>query len=181
MSGSVGRVVGLQRSGGGVPKLPVEAALVGPAGLEGDRQRNLRFHGGPDRALCLYAQERLDALTAEGHAAAPGALGENVTIAGLPWDDVRPGARLRIGVVDIEVTAYAAPCRNIAHVFTDGAFARVGQKTNPGWSRVYVQVMGHGRIAVGDPVALVRAAGLAKMGRPAHCESLPSVPVQLHE
>jgi MOSC domain-containing protein YiiM len=159
MSDRVGRVVGLQRSGGGVPKLPVEAALVGPGGLEGDRQRNRQFHGGPDRALCLYAQERLDALAAEGHPVSPGALGENVTIAGLPWSEVRPGTRLRIGAVDVEVTSYASPCKNIAYAFMDGEVTRVGQKLNPGWSRVYVRVAGEGRIAVGDPVVFAQATG----------------------
>ena len=91
-----GWVTGLQRSGGGVPKLPVERALVRTGGMEGDRQRDRRYHGGPARALCLYSQERLDTLAAEGHPVGPGILGENVTIAGLPWEQVRPGTRLRL-------------------------------------------------------------------------------------
>jgi MOSC domain-containing protein YiiM len=149
-----GRVTGLQRSAGGVPKLPVDRAMVGAAGMEGDKQRDRRFHGGPDRALCLYSQERLDALVAEGHPVRPGVLGENVTIFGLPWDEVRPGVRLRIGAVDAVVTAFASPCKKIAGGFLDGEITRVGQKVNPGWSRVYVRVLSEGPIAVGDPVVL---------------------------
>jgi MOSC domain-containing protein YiiM len=137
-----------------VPKLPVDRAMVRATGMEGDRQRDRRFHGGPDRALCLYSQERLDALVMEGHPVRPGVLGENVTIFGLPWEEVRPGARLRIGAVDVEVTAFASPCRNIAGGFFDGEFKRVGQKVNPGWSRVYVRVLSEGPIAVGDAVVL---------------------------
>ncbi len=49
-----GRIVQLNTSPGGVPKLPVPEAEVTPSGMAGDRQRNLRFHGGPRRALCLY-------------------------------------------------------------------------------------------------------------------------------
>src|SRR5437764_13304631 len=103
MTSLMGKIVGLQRSRGGVPKLPVSGGVVGvgPAGMEGDRQRDRRFHGGPDRALCLYSREHLDLLAAEGHAVAPGILGENVTIAGLAWDAVRPGARLRLGSVEV--------------------------------------------------------------------------------
>jgi MOSC domain-containing protein YiiM len=153
-----GQVTGLQRSAGGVPKLPVERAIVRATGMEGDRQRDRRFHGGPDRALCLYSQDLLDALLAEGHPVSPGALGENVTIFGLPWDEVRPGARLRIGEVEVEVTAFTAPCRKIAGGFVDGGFTRVGQKVNPGWSRVYVRVLSEGVIAVGDTVVLTRTA-----------------------
>ena len=149
-----GRVTGLQRSAGGVPKLPVERALVGASGMEGDRQRDRRFHGGPDRALCLYSQERIDALVGEGHAVRPGVLGENVTIFGLPWEAVRPGVRLRIGAVEAEVTAFASPCQKIAGGFLDGEFTRIAQRVNPGWSRVYVRVLSEGAIAVGDPVEL---------------------------
>ena len=149
-----GRVTGLQRSAGGVPKLPVEGAMVRAMGMEGDKQRDRRFHGGPDRALCLYSQERIDALAGEGHPVRPGALGENVTIVGLPWEEVRPGVRLRIGAVEAEVTAFASPCQKIAGGFRDGEFTRIGQKVNPGWSRVYVRVLSEGAIAVGDPVVL---------------------------
>ena len=155
MTTFAGWVTGLHRSGGGVPKLPVERAMVLSGGMEGDRQRDRRYHGGPERALCLYAQERLDALAAEGHPVGPGVLGENVTIAGLPWERVRPGTRLRLGGVDTEVTGYSAPCSKIAHAFAEGTFTRIGEKANPGWSRVYVRVLGEGEIAVGDPVILV--------------------------
>jgi MOSC domain-containing protein YiiM len=149
-----GRVTGLQRSSGGVPKLPVARATVDANGMEGDRQRNRKYHGGPERALCLYSQERLDALAADGHPVGPGVLGENVTIAGLPWERVQPGVRLRLGEVEAEVTAFAVPCRNIAYGFADERFARVGERVNPGWSRVYARVVGTGAIAVGDPVIL---------------------------
>jgi MOSC domain-containing protein YiiM len=149
-----GRVSSLQRSPGGVPKLPVARATVRANGMDGDQQRNRKFHGGPERALCLYAQERLDALAAEGHPVGPGVLGENVTIEGLPWERVQPGTRLRLGGVEVEVTGYAAPCRNIAHGFADGAFTRVGERVNRGWSRVYASVLAEGEIAVGDPVTL---------------------------
>ena len=122
--------------------------------MEGDRQRNRRFHGGPDRALCLYSQELIDALGAEGHPIVRGAVGENVTIAGLPWDRVRPGARLTLGEVDVEVTSYTAPCENIEGAFLDGRFVRISQRVHPGWSRVYVRVLRGGSLRVGDAVRL---------------------------
>ena len=101
MTTTDGRVTGLQRSAGGVPKLPVERAMVSVGGMEGDRQANRKYHGGPDRALCLYSQELLDALAAEGHPLERGTLGENVTVAGLRWEQVRPGVRLRLGEVEV--------------------------------------------------------------------------------
>jgi MOSC domain-containing protein YiiM len=108
------------------------------------------------RALCLYAQERIDGLRAEGHPIGPGAVGENVTIEGLDWDAVVPGVRLRIGAAEVEVTSYTVPCKSIAGAFRDGAFTRIGQKVHPGWSRVYVRVLREGAVAVGDSVSWVR-------------------------
>ena len=93
-SGS-GRVVGLHVSDGGVPKHAVARAVVRPGGIEGDRQRDLRYHGGPERAVSLFSREVMDRLRAEGHPIAPGTTGENVLLAGLDWRHVQPGARLR--------------------------------------------------------------------------------------
>lgn len=151
-----GRIVSLNRSDGGVPKLPVERALVGPNGMEGDRQRNLEFHGGPLRALCLFSLERIEALRAEGHPIEAGTTGENVTISGLDWERVVPGVRLGLGDgTEVEVTSYTVPCRNIRHSFTDGRFTRISQKLHPGYSRVYAKVLRGGELALGDPVRLV--------------------------
>jgi MOSC domain-containing protein YiiM len=150
-----GVVISVNLSPGGVPKLPVPSARLSPAGLDGDRQRNLEFHGGPDRALCLYSMERIEALQREGHPIAPGTIGENLTIQGLDWDLVVPGTALRIGDVTMEVTAYASPCASIRPSFADGNSNRVSQKKHPGWSRVYARVTGAGEIRVGDGVTAV--------------------------
>ncbi|MBI5672635.1 MAG: methyltransferase domain-containing protein [Nitrospirae bacterium] len=94
-------------SDGGVPKLPVLEATVSDKGVDGDRQRNLKFHGGPDRAVCLYSLELIMRLQDEGHPIDPGSSGENLTVSGLDWDQVRPGVRLTIGPeVQLEVTSY---------------------------------------------------------------------------
>src|SRR4051812_11937577 len=113
------RIVSINRSNGGVPKVPVDRASVSVNGLEGDRQRDRRFHGGPERALCLYSVELIDQLAAEGHPIVPGAIGENVTISGLDWAFVRPGARLLLGEVEVEITSFAVPCKSIRNAFID--------------------------------------------------------------
>lgn len=150
-----GRVVGLQRSGGGVPKLPVDNVRVHLPGMEGDWQRDRRYHGGPDRALCLYSMELIEALVREGHPIAPGTVGENVTIAGIDWREMLPGVRLTIGAVVVEITDFAAPCRTIRESFAGERFKRISEKLYPGWSRVYTRILREGAIVVGDPVRLV--------------------------
>jgi MOSC domain-containing protein YiiM len=148
-----GRIVQLNVSPGGLPKRPVPRARVTSLGLEGDGHRSAELHGGPERALCLYPLERIQALRAEGHPVTPGALGENLTVSGIDWDAVGPGARFRVGAaVVIEVTRFTSPCINIRPAFRDGEYARVSQKRHPGWSRVYARVLTPGEIEPGDPV-----------------------------
>lgn len=149
------RIVSVNVSNGGVPKLAVAAAAVTVNGLVGDRQRDLRYHGGPDRAVCLYSLEQIAALNGEGHSIAPGTLGENLTISGLDWPALAPGAVLDIGAeCTLESTAYAAPCKTIARSFSDGISTRIAQKVHPGWSRLYARVLRPGTVRPGDVVTL---------------------------
>jgi MOSC domain-containing protein YiiM len=154
---SPGRLESINVSQGGVPKHPAPEATVGTDGVEGDRQRDLRLHGGPDRAVSVFSAEHIAALRAEGHPIAPGTIGENLTVSGIDWSRVVPGACLDIGEVRLEITSYAAPCANIAGSFAGGNIARVAQKTSPGWSRVYTRVLAPGHVRVGDEVVLTSA------------------------
>ncbi|HKQ66748.1 MAG TPA: MOSC domain-containing protein [Methylomirabilota bacterium] len=150
------RIVQVSVSRGGIPKRAVAAARVKVDGVEGDTHRNLELHGGPERAVCLFAMEAIVALQAEGHTIAPGAIGENVTVEGLDWSNVTPGTHLLVGqTVLLQVTRYTSPCRTIGPVFSDGQFIRVSQKHRPGWSRVYARVLVEGVIRPNDPVRLV--------------------------
>ncbi|MDZ7727581.1 MAG: MOSC domain-containing protein [Dehalococcoidia bacterium] len=146
-------------SPGGVPKTAVPSARISTGGVEGDRQRDTRNHGGPERAVCLLAGERIDALQAEGHPIGPGTTGENITTRGIEWAKVQPGTRLQLGdEVVLEVTRYTSPCKNIAGSFADGDFNRMNAKLHPGESRVYARVLDEGAVRPGDAVRLVTDA-----------------------
>jgi MOSC domain-containing protein YiiM len=147
------RVHQISISDGGVPKLPVPEARITVDGVAGDRQRNGEIHGGRDQAVCLYSLEVIEALRAEGHAIKPGSSGENLTIAGLEWDRLKPGGRLRVGdAVCLEIASYTAPCKQNARWFTNGDFSRISQKLHPGWSRLYARVLSEGTVRPGDSV-----------------------------
>ena len=157
-----GRIVQINVSPGGVPKRPVPWARVTRGGLEGDGHRNTQ-HGGPDRALCLFSIEQIEALQAEGHPVEPGVLGENLTLAGLDWAGVQPDDFYRLGEeVLVQITRFTNPCFNVRAAFLDGAYSRVSQKQHPGWSRVYARVLVPGEIAAGDPVARLTPAEVAR-------------------
>jgi len=151
-----GRIAQISVSLGGVPKRAVEAAEVTARGVAGDAQRNLQHHGGPDRAVCLFALETIHALRAEGHPIEPGHIGENLTLEGIDWAAVTPGVRLLLGEdVLLEITRYTSPCTNIRASFTGGDYARVSQSRHPGASRVYARVVRTGTVRRGDPVRLL--------------------------
>lgn len=141
-------------SQGGVPKRAVAQARIGFAGVEGDRQRDLRYHGGPDRAVCLFAMERIEALQAQGHPVFPGALGENLSVRGLDWSSMVPGLRLRVGDAELELTKPANPCKNLTPYFLGGDFTLVSAKLHPGWSRFYGRVLREGVVTAGASVEI---------------------------
>ncbi|MGF1570351.1 MAG: MOSC domain-containing protein [Nodosilinea sp.] len=151
-----GRIESINVSQGGVPKRPVAQAQVSSTGLAGDRQNNLEYHGGPDRAVCLWSLDVIHTLQQEGHSIAPGSAGENLTLSGLDWATLIPGTQLELGpALRVEITDYAAPCRQNMHWFADRRFSRISQKHYPGSSRLYGRVLAAGTIQVGDRAAVV--------------------------
>ena len=105
-----GLIQQLSISKGGVPKAPILAGEVGPLGIIGDVQQNLKYHGGPRQALLWITAEGLDELKEAGFPVYPGALGENVTTAGIDRRTVRVGQHWRMGNVEVEVTKMREPC-----------------------------------------------------------------------
>lgn len=151
----IGVLASINISSGGVPKGRVAGAQVARSGLVNDAQNDIIHHGGPERAVCVYSLERIRALQAEGHPIDVGTAGENVTVEGIDWDRVVPGARLRLGQeVILEVASFTKPCKTIRESFIDGKFVRISQKLYPGWSRVYTRVLSEGEIRSGDSVQL---------------------------
>jgi MOSC domain-containing protein YiiM len=150
-----GRIFQLNTSSGGVPKLALREAEVTELGLTGDDHKFPDIHGGPARAVCLFSLERILELQSEGHPIFPGAVGENITISGIDWNDVTPGQKLSLGEeVLVEITSYTTPCNSIPESFVAGAYQRISQKLHPGYSRVYARVLRPGRIRIGQLVRL---------------------------
>jgi MOSC domain-containing protein YiiM len=150
----MGLVHQINVSRGGVPKLPVETAVVDERGVVGDVQTDRIHHGRPHQALCLFSLEVIESFQAEGHPIEPGNAGENITISGLVWNRVVPGVTLKIGEVEVEVTDFAKPCAKNAGWFKDRFFNRMDVERFPGEARVYARVLAGGSVARGDRVEL---------------------------
>ena len=151
------RVLQINVSNGGVPKRAVAEAHVGTNGLEGDAVNHPKVHGGPERAVCLFPVELIRQLQDEGHPIFPGAVGENLTTAGLAWDELAPDAVLDIGEAQVQLTTRVEPCNTIADYFENGQFKRIQPKRVPGETRWYARVLREGTVRAGDAIVVARA------------------------
>ena len=156
---AAGRVVRVNISPGGVPKGPVPSARVGRLGLEGDAHQHDGVHGGPHRAICLFAIEAIRRVAADGHPIAPGTVGENLTTEGIELAALAPGTRLAIGAdVLLELSGPANPCDVIRGSFRGGKSGRISILKHPLDSRVYARVLAGGTIAAGDVIRVLSPA-----------------------
>jgi MOSC domain-containing protein YiiM len=147
------RIVQLSASKGGVPKLAIREAKATTLGLDVDKQKHTKIHGGPERALCLFSLEVLQKLQAEGHPIFPGSTGENVLISGLDWAALSAGARIALGEeVIVELTRTATPCKTIAESFIGRKFKRLEAPNEMRW---YSRVVAEGLLRVAMPVRLL--------------------------
>jgi len=126
--------------------------------LEGDKQSDLRVHGGPRKAVYVYPSEHYEYWKRElpGTDLPWGAFGENLTTAGLLEDDVRVGDRIAIGSAEFQVTQSRQPCFKLGIKFgSDGMLKRF---IDSGRSGFYVSVVREGDVGAGDLVTVVERA-----------------------
>ncbi|HEX2755873.1 MAG TPA: MOSC domain-containing protein [Candidatus Limnocylindrales bacterium] len=154
-----GGVVQVNVSPGGVPKLPVAEARVGRNGLDGDAHDHDAVHGGPHRAVCLFASEAMERVRADGHpGVGPGSVGENLTTAGIELSLLDVGTRLAIGgEVVLEISGPANPCDVIKGAFSGGKSGRISILLHPSDSRMYARVEREGIVRPGDSIGVLPA------------------------
>jgi len=155
----IGRVVSVNVSPGGVPKLPVPSTWVRTLGLDADGHASAG-HGGPRAAVCLYSVEAIDRIAAEGHQAFPGAYGENLTLEGIDLGELVAGDILSVGEegLTLELTQNAAPCETQAQWFIGGRIGRISATAHPSDARWYARVLVEGRVEPGDRVEVTSQA-----------------------
>ena len=167
--GLEGVVASVNLNRGGVPKPPVNGTWARTLGLDGDGHHNPDVHGGATAAVCLYAQEAIERVRADGHQAFPGSYGENLTLLGIDWSRLEDGDRLELGDPGgseadgtlgplLELTQYATPCATQAQWFVEGRIARISHKVRPEDARWYARVLREGPVRPGMAVRVVREA-----------------------
>lgn len=138
----------------GGQKAPVSSAFLSNTGFEGDGQADLKNHGGPGKAACVYSYDHYSYWAqALGEALAPGAFSENLTIAGLHESQVSIGDVFRIGAALVQISQPRQPCSKLA--------GHRGRKDLPelihanGLSGFYFRVLEEGLVHSGEAVELV--------------------------
>ncbi len=143
----------------GIYKEPVARRVrVGPLGLEGDEQADLRVHGGPLKAVYGYPSEHYAFWRRElpGVDLPWGMFGENVTTEGLLEPSVKVGDRYRVGTAVLEVTKPRFPCFKLGVKF--GREDILPRFLWSGRSGFYFRVAEEGEVAAGDPIDVVEGA-----------------------
>jgi ferredoxin-NADP reductase/MOSC domain-containing protein YiiM len=141
----------------GVWKQPVSGpAMVRRLNIEGDGQGDTAGHGGEQRAVLVY---QLDSYRYwQRHFGRDdftyGAFGENLTVDGLPDDQVCIGDRYRIGEAEFEVTQPRVTCYRVGLRTGEPELpALLVSHHRPGF---YMRVVTEGRIQAGDEIVKTR-------------------------
>jgi ferredoxin-NADP reductase/MOSC domain-containing protein YiiM len=141
----------------GVWKHPVRGpVMVRRLNIDGDGQGDLAGHGGEQRAVLVYQIESYQYWQRYfgRNDLEYGQFGENLTVDGLPDDQVCVGDRYRIGQAEFEVTQPRVTCYRVG--------LRLGEPELPallvGHHRpgFYMRVITEGHIQPGDPIVKTR-------------------------
>jgi MOSC domain-containing protein YiiM len=120
--------------------------------LDGDRQADLRVHGGPDKAVYAYPSEFYELWSRERPELdfGPGTFAENLTTEGLLDGDVSIGDRFRVGTAELVVTQPRLPCFKLGIKMGRDEF--VTEFLERGLLGFYFAVAREGDVAAGDPI-----------------------------
>jgi MOSC domain-containing protein YiiM len=134
-------------------KKPVSGPIVvGASNLEGDKQSDLRVHGGAYKAVYAYSVENIEHWKRylKRDDLGPGTFGENLTVEGFTDSEIAVGDELEIGTARFVVTQPRIPCFKLGIALDMPEFVRVFHWA--GRNGFYLRVLKEGRIEAGDEI-----------------------------
>jgi ferredoxin-NADP reductase/MOSC domain-containing protein YiiM/ferredoxin len=141
----------------GIWKEPVTGPrMVRRLDIDGDGQGDLQGHGGEQRAVLVYQVQSYDHWRQHfgRDDLSYGIFGENLTVDGLPDDEVCIGDRYRIGEAEFEVTQPRVTCYRVGLRFGEPQLpALLVSHHRPGF---YMRVITEGHIQAGDSIVKTR-------------------------
>ena len=143
---SIPKIISINISKGGIPKLPVHSIRVTTAGLDGDGHNHAK-HYSPLQAVCIQDIETLNELNQNGYNLSSGKAGENLTVEHLHINRLPIGAVLQFsGGVTLEISKVRKPCYVMDAIdpqLKEDALGRHG---------MYAKVIKEGILTVGDDI-----------------------------
>ncbi|WP_236634845.1 MOSC domain-containing protein [Alteribacter lacisalsi] len=135
-----------------IVKKPVEDTVyLSRETLEGDEVADTVHHGGPDKAVCVYAKEHFPYWKEKtGKNFEPGSFGENITVTGLLEDNVCIGDTFEWGEAVVQVSQPRHPCYKLAKRHDIKQLPLFVQES--GYSGFYLRVLKEGQVSKSDPL-----------------------------
>jgi MOSC domain-containing protein YiiM len=141
----------------GIFKEPVQGRVrLRKLNLEGDKQADLKVHGGVDKAVYAYAGEHYDYWRQElPDMSLPwGVFGENFTTEGMFEESVSIGDQFKVGTANLIATQPRMPCYKLGVKF--GRMDMIKRFLASGLTGVYFKVMKEGELEQGDEIELIK-------------------------
>jgi MOSC domain-containing protein YiiM len=140
----------------GIYKSPVSGRIaLSSTNLDGDGQADLKVHGGPDKAVCVYSADHYAFWREELGVTdcGPGWFGENFSVEGQGEDDVAVGDTYRVGTAVVQISQPRAPCSKLGRRWSRIDMPKlVLQSGRTGW---YLRVLESGDVECGETLTLV--------------------------
>lgn len=149
-------VSGNRKMFSGIKKKPIhEKIFLDNLGFRGDGVADARFHGGRDKAVCVYSVDHFSFWEKEMNREMQfGDFGENLSVTGWTEKTVHIGDIFRIGKAQVQCTQPRQPCHKLNKVFDFQAMACRVQTT--GFSGWYFRVTQPGWVTAGVEITRVQ-------------------------
>ena len=124
--------------------------------LDGDKQADLKVHGGVDKAVYAYPKEHYSYWKKElnGLSLPWGMFGENFTTQGMFEEEVNVGDQFMVGTAKVVATQPRMPCYKLGVKF--GKMDIIKKFLASGLTGIYFKVMQEGELQQGDEIKLIK-------------------------
>ncbi|WP_308634288.1 MOSC domain-containing protein [Paenibacillus silvisoli] len=142
----------------GINKQPIgnQPVYLSQTGLAGDGQGDLEYHGGADKAVCVYSAEHFPYWAQRWNRdVLPGAFGENFTIDSVTEPNVSIGDIWTVGEAVVQISQPRQPCFKLGMKHGLPSLAQDVQSN--GFTGFYLRVLTEGDVRLGDKLRLLEA------------------------
>lgn len=137
-----------------IAKKGIEEVQLTKNGFKGDYVANREFHGGPERAVCLYPYEHYLQWEKEfNQTFRMPAFGENICVENMLEEEIYIGDTFSLGEAIIQVSQGRIPCATISkHNRVDSLLGRI---VETGYTGYFFRVLQEGLVTNGSQLSLI--------------------------